>query len=328
MDLITVYETNFTIFIGIFVTLVVMGTATLYDRYKSKGGASLGPGKFKFFTNLGPKTKTFSFKGLRYFSDYGKKLSSFIPKSSGSVRKRSGSGRKKSSSVKRASSKNSLDKVGTIFLKAKGAIRKFFASLSNKISSLSSSLPRRNKKDEDKLVSLSDYGEADTKLSSAEKVNHLDKVVESKKDELDFDDDLLTKMSNTGTLISNSPASNGLEADTKEQSFGEMASELDSSFDDDFNFDGSEFAIKVDGLDDEPSENNFEFNDNAAEIKFDEDSDDLLASLKKEIIVTTEKKINFMDSMQGEDLDLKVMKSDLEGILKDLKKYRQYATHN
>jgi len=328
MDLVTIYETNFTIFIGIFVTLAVMGTATLYDRYKSKGGASLNPGEFKLFSNLSPKIKTFSSEGLKHFSDYGKKLGSLIPKSSGLSRKKSASGRKRSGSVKRASGKNSLEKVGTVFLKAKSALQKLFASLSNKISSLPSSLPHRNKKDEDGLVSLSDYEGADAKLSAAEKVNHLDKVVESKKDELDFDDDFLSKMSNTGTLINNSPVSNGLEADTREQFFGGMSSELDSSFDNDFNFDGSEFAIKVEGLDNEPAEDTFAFNDNAAEIKFEDESDSFLNSLKNDIVVSNEKKINFMDGMQGEDLDLKMMKSDLEGILKDLKKYRQYASRN
>jgi hypothetical protein len=316
MDLMTVFETNFTIFIGIFVTLAVMGTTTLYDKYKSKGGASSGPDEFKLFSNLNPKIKTFRSEGFKHFSKYSKKLSSLIQKSSGSTRK-------KSSSVRRASGKNSLDKVGTIFTKVKDTLLKLFASLGNKISSLSSSLPRRNKKDEGKRVSLSDYEDTDTKLSAAEKVNHLDKVVESKRDELDFDDDLLTKMSTSGTLVNNS-----LQADMAGPFFGEMSSELGESFDNDLMFDENEFAIKVDGLDDEPAGDDFSFNDNSADIKFGEDSDDLLASLKKDIVVTTEKKVNFMNSLQGEDLELALIKSDLEDVLRDLKRFRQYTSHN
>ena len=64
------------------------------------------------------------------------------------------------------------------------------------------------------------------------------------------------------------------------------------------------------------------------EIKFGDESDNFLASLKKDIIIKKEKTINFMDNMQGENLDLKLMKSDLECVLKDLKKYRQYSHRN
>ncbi|AKB29384.1 hypothetical protein MSSIT_2665 [Methanosarcina siciliae T4/M] len=328
LDLVTIYETNFTIFIGIFVALAVMGTTTLYDRYKNKGGASVNPDESKLLTNLSQKIKIFSSGGLKHFPEYGKKLRSLIPKSSGSSRKMSGSNRKNSGSVKKTSGKNSLEKVGTVFLKAKGALQKLFASFSNKISSFSSSLLRRNKKNGEKLVSLSGYEETDAKLSDAEKVNLLDKVVESKKDELDLDDDFLTKISNTGTLMSNNPVSKGLEADTTEQFFGEMSSELDSSFDNDFNLDGSEFAIKVEGLEEESDKDTFAFNDETADIKFEDKSDIFLNSLRNDIIVSNEKKINFTDDMRGEDLDLKLIKADLEGVLKDLKKYRQFTGHN
>ncbi len=101
LDLVTIYETNFTIFIGIFVALAVMGTTTLYDRYKNKGGASVNPDESKLLTNLSQKIKIFSSGGLKHFPEYGKKLRSLIPKSSGSSRKMSGSNRKNSGSVKK-----------------------------------------------------------------------------------------------------------------------------------------------------------------------------------------------------------------------------------
>ncbi|KKH99735.1 hypothetical protein EO95_03525 [Methanosarcina sp. 1.H.T.1A.1] len=325
MDLITIYETNFTIFIGIFVTLVVMGTTTLYDMYKSKGGASFDLEEFKFFSNLNQKITTFSSEGLKHFSEYCKKISSFIPKRSGSSLKMSSSVQKKSRLIHGNSSKKYLEKVETIFLKAKDAGRKLFINFKNKISSVSSTLPRRNKHDEGKFVSLSDNKETNkketnSKFSVTNHVNNLEKVVESKKDELDFDDDLLIKMSTTGTLKSNIP-----EANTADPFFGEMASELGESLDNDLMFDGNEFDIKIEGLDNEPDEGSFSFDDNSTVIKFGDESDSLLDSLKKEIVISKEKKVNFMDDMQGEDLDLKLMKSDLEGILRDLKKQGRYS---
>ncbi len=130
-------------------------------------------------------------------------------------------------------------------------------------------------------------------------------------------------MSTSDTLTVSSP-----ELKTVEPSLGGMSLDLDASFDTDFKLDENEFAIKVDGLDDEPDENNFKFSGNTEEIKFGDESDNFLASLKKDIIIKKEKTINFMDNMQGENLDLKLMKSDLECVLKDLKKYRQYSHRN
>lgn len=318
MDLKTIYETNFTVFIGIFVTLAVMGTTTLYDRYKSKGGASFNFEEVKLFSDLNQKIKTLRSEGLKHFSEYSKKLSGISRKKSGSSRKKSSAVQKKSSSIHKNSSKNNLEKVETIFLKAKDAIQKLFVNLRNKISSLSSTLSRRNKHDNEKFVSLSDKEEADSKFGLTNKVNNLDQVVESKKDELDFDDDLLTKMSTAGTL-----KTNGLEANMAEPFFGEISSEIDVSLDKDSMFNENEFEIKIEGLDNEPVEDSFSFNDNSAEIKFGDESDSLLASLKNDIVVSKEKRINFMDDMKGEDLDLKLMKSDLEGVLRDLRKYRR-----
>ncbi|MDD3246898.1 MAG: hypothetical protein PHF18_08615 [Methanosarcina sp.] len=317
MDLKTIYETNFTIFIGIFVTLAIMGTTTLYDKYKSKGGVPVDLEEFKSFSNLTQKITTFSSESLKHFSEYSKKLR-------GSIQNSFDSSRKSSISVKRDSSKNNPEKVEPIFLKTKDAIQKFFGNLRNKISSISSTLPRRNKHDDEIFVSLSDKKEQNkkepnSKFSVTDDVNNLEKVVESKKDELDFDNDLLTKMSTASTLKSNSS-----EANIAEPFFGAMPSEFDESLEKDLMLDGNEFDIKIDGLDNEPDEDNFSFDADYTEIKFGDESDSLLASLKNDIVISNEKKVNFMGEIQGEDLDLKLMKSDLEGVLKDLKKHGRY----
>lgn len=288
MDLITIYETNFTIFIGIFVTLAVMGTTTLYDRYKSKGGSSFDLKEFKLSSGEGPKKTAIGSEGFKPFSEFSKKLNSLI-------KNNSGSSQNKSSSIQSNSSENFLAQVKTKVLKSKDALQKLFVNFQK-----------------------SDNHKADLKMSGTDKVNTLDKVVESKKGELDFDDSLLTKMSTSNTLTGSSP-----ELNAALPSSVEMSPDLDMSFDNDFKLDESEFAIKVDGLDNEPAEN--AFNENITEVKFGDESDNLLDSLKKDIVVKKEEKINFMDNMKGENLDLKLMKSDLEGVLEDLNKYKQLS---
>lgn len=331
MDLITLYKENFTIFIGIFVALAVMGIATLYDRYKEKGGAPFSLKEFKLLSDMSPKLTAAGSRGLKPFSKLSKKLNSLIQEKSGSGQKRSGSSqnksgssRKKPASAQSNSSKNFYGQLETMLLKTKYAGEKLFAGLRNKISSLSSALPRKDSSNKEKFVPLSDDKNADLKFGTTDNVNNLDKAVESKKDELDFDDDLLTKMSTSGALAASSPELSSPGLNTKEPPVGEMSSGLDVAFDNDFAIDESEFAIKVDGLDNEPVENGLTFNENVQEIKFGDEKDNLLDSLKKDIVVKKEKKINFMDSMQGENLDLKLIKSDLEGVLKELNRFKQF----
>lgn len=327
MDLITLYKENFTIFIGIFVALAIMGITTLYDRYKEKGGASPNLKESGLFSGSSKIASSVS-EVLRQFSGFGKKISNLIRNKAGSNRKKSGSSQKKPTSAHKNSSKNFIGQLETMLLKAKDACQKHFAGFLNRISSLSSSLPRRNRSDKEKFVPLSEYRNADLKFGSTDKVNNLEKAVESKKEELDFEDDLLTKMSTSGSLVASSPEPANKEPSLKEPSPGEMSSGLDFAFDNNFTIDESEFAIKVDGLEDEPVENGLTFSENSAEIKFGDEKDNLLDSLKKDIVVKNEKKINFMDNMQGENLDIKLIKSDLEGILKDMKKYKQYTSRN
>ncbi|WP_410507274.1 hypothetical protein RSJ42_10625 [Methanosarcina hadiensis] len=330
MDLITLYKENFTIFIGIFVALAIMGITTLYDRYKEKGGASPSLKESGLFSGSSKIASSVS-EVLRQFSGFGKKISNLVRNKAGSNRKKSGSSQKKPTSAQKNSSKNFIGQLETMIFKAKDTCQTHFAGFLNRISSLSSSLPRRNKSDKEKFVPFSEGRNADLKFDSTDKINNLEKAVESKKEELDFEDDLLTKMSTSGSLAASSsePANNAnKELSLKEPSPGEMSSGLDFAFDNNFTIDESEFAIKVDGLEDEPVENEITFSENSTEIKFGDEKDNLLDSLKKDIVVKNEKKINFMDNMQGENLDIKLIKSDLEGVLKDMKKYKQYTSRN
>jgi len=90
-------------------------------------------------------------------------------------------------------------------------------------------------------------------------------------------------------------------------------------------FDKNDFDIGFEELNDESPEENALFDSGAEKIALGDDTDSLLDSLKKDIIIKKEKKIDFMTAMQGEDLEIKSLKSDLEGTLKRLKQFKQYS---
>lgn len=70
MDLSAVSGSNFTIYIGVFVTLVVMGTSTLYDKYKSKDKTLAKTRELKHPQDLNQKIKGFSSKYINNFSEF------------------------------------------------------------------------------------------------------------------------------------------------------------------------------------------------------------------------------------------------------------------
>lgn len=319
MDLVTLYKENFTIFIGIFVTLAIMGTTTLYDKYKSKGGASFNLNEHKLYSDVISKISTAGSIGLKQFFKFSKKLISLLQSKAGSRQKKPDPTRRKSASSQNNSGKNFPGQLETILLKATDTCQKYFAGFRNKISSLSSALPGRDTNAKEKFVPLSDGMNAALKFDETGKDNNLEKAVESKKEELDLEDDLLTKTSTSGALSAISP-----ELKPEESSPAETSG-LDTASDNNFKADESVSEIKVDGLNNQPVGNGLTFNENAAEVKFGGEKDNFLDSLKKDIIIQNEKKINFMDNMQGENLDLKLIKSDLEGALEQLNKYKQFT---
>jgi len=291
MDLNAIIEENFTIVIGIFVTLAVMGITTLYDKYKSTDGSkdetSFQARELKSSLDLDKKTESFNFKNINGFSEFSKKLSSLIPKK-----------------VHKNNFKNSETKS----LKSGNEVQKFFDTLRSEISIFSSFW--RGKEDKlgsGKTVLKSDKKVRTSKLSETDNVSgfDIDKIVESKKDELDFDDNLLTQMSTASSIKNNN----------------------DASLNSDLTFDQSEFDIGFGAMDDESSGEDL-FNTGAEKIALADGHDSLLDSLKKDIVVSKENKIDFMTAMQGENLDLKLMKSDLEDVLQNLKRYRQRSNHN
>jgi hypothetical protein len=278
---------NLTIIIGIFVTLAVMGIATLYDKRKREGKTMVKTRELMPSLNLSQKIQDFSSKFTGNFSEYIKKFGGLIP-----------------NRVKKQKPENSEIKP----LKSTGEIPKIFGTIRSKVSSFSFNL--RGKKDKintGRSVLQPDKKSGSSQFSGNEKINDfdIDKIVDSKKDELDFDDNVLSQMS-TASSLKNSDA---------------------SLLNTDLSFDKNEFDIGFGAMNDESSEEDSLFGSGPEKIAFADDTDSLLDSLKKDIVVKKEKKIDFMTEMQGENLDLKLIESELQDILKRLKNYRQYSNN-
>jgi hypothetical protein len=329
MDLNAIIGANFTILIGVFITLAVMGTTTLYDKYKSKDKTSINTRELKPPSDLNEKMKIYSSKVMDGLAEFSNKFSSLIqkkvdkknlenseinhPKSSNDIQKvilnnLSEFSKKFSSLIPKKVNKNNLENSEIKTSNLTGGIPKIFGSIRSKISSFSSTISSKNNKiGSGKNVLQSDKKAGTSKFSKTDKISgfDFDEGVESKKDELDFDDNL-TQMSNASSIKNNKSASPN--------------SDLTS--------DKSEFDIGFEALNNEASEDDLLFKGDSTKIDFAGESDTFLESLKKDIVITKEKKINLMNNMQGENLDVKVIRSELQDVLKKLKQYNEYSNHN
>jgi len=298
---INILKENITIFIGIFVSIAIMGIATLYDKYQNEGKISFNFSALKPSPDLNNKIKSFSIKGFNGFPKFKNKFNSYF---------------------RRKTPENKPDKIKIPFLKQKKSIQELIGNLKSKISSISSTLSGKgNNPGAGKL----DISSKNAKASKSDKVNDFDDIVESKKDELDFDDDLLIEMSTASSFNDYNPTVSEPE---ESLSAGEVVSEIDASLNSDLMFDDSEFDVGFGEIDSESSEDDLSFNSDFEDINFEDDSDSLLASLKKDIVIRKEEKIDFMAEMRGENLDLKLLKSELENVLGELKRYKRYSNNN
>jgi hypothetical protein len=265
-----------------------MGITTFYDKRKGEGKPLAKSSELKPSFNLSQKIKDLSSKYTSNFSEYSKKFSDLIPKR-----------------VKKQNLENSEIKP----LKATNEIPKIFENIRSKISSFSFTLRgKKNKLESGKAVLQSSKKIEASKFSGNEKVSgfDIDKIVESKRDELDFDDNVLSEMSTASSLKNNNAA----------------------LLNTDLSFDKNEFDIGFGAMSDESPEEDPLFSTGAEKISLTDDRDSLLDSLKKDIVVKKEKKTNFMSAMEGENLDTKGMESDLQEILKRLKKYKKYYNNS
>jgi hypothetical protein len=290
IDLNSVTGPNFNIIIGVFVILIVMGVTSLYDHKKSKARSLPKTKDSKSSLSFNEKKNDFSSKFMESFSELGTKLSNLIPKKG---------------------NKKSLEYNEIKPLKSSDEIPKIFGTIRSKISSFSYSLRgKKNRLESEKSLLQPNKKAEFSKLSGNEKVSgfDIDKIVESKKDELNFDDSILSEMSTASSLKKNN------------ENIGLLNSDLE--------FDKNEFDIGFGALNDETPEDDTLFNTGAEKIVLADEKDSLLDSLKKDIVITSEKKINFMTAMEGQDLDIKTLESELQGVLKDIRKYKQYSNRS
>ena len=328
MDLNTITGGNFTILIGVFVTLAVMGTATLYDKHKSKEKTSMDTGELKSSSDLNEKIKSYSSKVMNGLSEFSKKVSNLIPKKanennlenseikpskSGNTIKEvilkglSESSKKFSSLIPKKGNKNNLENSETKSLKSSSGIPKIFGTIRSKISSFSfTQRGKKNKLDSEIFVPQSNKKVETSKLSGTDKVSGfgIGKIAESNRDELDFDDNIPNEMSIAG--INNNQ----------------------ESLNSDLTFDKDEVDIGFGAVPDESSEDDLLFDISSEKTDSADEHDSFLDSLKKDIVIKKEKKNGFMSEMQGQNLDSKLIKSDLQDVLKKLKKYKQYSDRN
>lgn len=342
----TFIHENIFILIGLFVPALVMGTATLYDNYKSGNKNSLNLQKLKLPSNITLFKDGFNFKGFSENSSIGDKISAFIQDISKKVE----------------FEKTKLEKTDLKALKPKDEIPTYLENLKNKLSALSFTSPEKSKSKREsqnkiqaflksiknKLSALSftapekdnkkkeaskklDFSAAETSTfeETDSEALDLDKIVESKKDELDFEDGLLTEMSTESGLSNAAYEINKVETFSEEPDL-----DFDDSLSSDLKIDDSDFDLGFGEFDNEASDDledsdeAFSYDDMSVdtdELSFEDDSDNLIASLKKDIVVKKEEKIDFMAEMRGENLDVKLLKSELEDVLGDLKKYGRYS---
>ncbi|MGB9928406.1 MAG: hypothetical protein ACPK85_08380 [Methanosarcina sp.] len=301
-------DANFTILVGVFVTLIVMGIASLYDNYKLKNNKEKNNTAFN-------KEKPGPSLDLNKQKKNAKEINLKEIQGSGKLENNIKIGNQDKETLEKENSGKSKNAE-----KLSNKIENFFGNFRSKISSLSLlKLFRKNKtENEDLIQSQKDI--KSSKNSGSAKTNSfdVDKIVAAKKEEFDFDGDLLNEMS-TAHTIGNIKNNKDNPADNVNNA---------ASFDSDLSLAKKEFDMEFGAMDDDFPEGDLFFKTTSGEGNLADKHDSLLNSLKNDIVINKEKKIDFMTSMQGENLDLKLIKSDLEDVLIQLKKYKRYSNHH
>lgn len=301
-------DANFTILVGVFVTLIVMGIASLYDNYKLKNNKQKNNTAFN-------KEKPEPSLDLNKQKENAKEINLKEIQGPGKLENNIKMGNPDKETLEKENSGKSKNPE-----KLSNKIKNFFGNFRSKISSFSLLKLFRKSKTENKDLIQSQKGIKSFKNSGSAKNNSfdVDKIVAAKKEEFDFDGDLLNEMS-TAHTIGNIKENKDNPADNVNNA---------ASFDSDLSLAKKEFDMEFGAMDDEFPEGDLFFKTTSGEGNLADKHDSLLNSLKNDIVINKEKKIDFMTSMQGENLDLKLIKSDLEDVLTQLKKYKRYSNHH
>lgn len=304
MELSNLTEIDSSIILGIAVSIIVMSLAVLYDKYRGKKSTDPNISISSIFEMLGQPIDLSSLKVSNPFAGSGQKIRNLIASNP-------------------SSKENKASELAADTEPNNAGIKAVFGNLKSKILSIKLSLP--GKGDRENETMFEDMHSSKNAASTEEESNinfDVDEIIENKKSELDFDDDLIDQMATAGSLASETeveePDSNlslngdlSIDMDEFDFGFGGDGNEQDDSLD-------NEFAFDVSG--DDSYDNDFTQVVAVDDISFD-DNDDFIESLKKDIVIDDKDKIDFMSKIEGESLDIEEIKTELEWVLATLKKY-------
>jgi len=305
MDLTILTEIDSSIVLGIAVSVIVMSLAVLYDRYNGGKGTNSNTSISNSFEMLGQLIDFSSFNVSNPFAGLGQKIKKLINRDSNS----------KENEVSELAADSGSNDSG---------IKGIFGNLRSKVSSIKLSLPEKSNR-ENKAI----FGDIASSKNAAftEKESNLnfdvDEIIGNKKNELDFDDNLINEMATGGSLGSKTEVAEpdsdlSLNSDLSidmgefDFGFGEGGDKQDDGLDNDFTFE-----IPVDDSPDDEFLQVVPVDD----FSLDDDNDNFIEALKNDLIIDEVEKVNFMSEMGDVSLDLGEIKTELEELLANLKRY-------
>lgn len=308
MNLSILTEIDSSIILGIAVSMIVMSLAVFYDKYKEGKSTNSNTSISNSFEMLGQLIDFSSFKISNPFAGLDQKIKKLINSDSSSKEN-------EASELAADTGSNDFD------------IKGVFGNLRSKVSSIKLSLPGRGNR-ENKAI----FGDMSSSknAASAEKESNInfdvDEIVGNKKSELDFDDDLINEMATAGSLDSKTEVA---EPDSNLSQNSDLSIDMDE-FDFGFDVGGNEQDNSLDNNfafempDDNPSDDDFTHVVAVDDFSLDDDSDNFIESLKNDMIVDEVEKVNFMSEMEGVNLDIGVIKTELEEILASMKNFNHF----
>lgn len=316
MDLTTITQIDTTILFGIAVGIIIMSLATLYDRYM--GGANNGSGKqlSNPFEGMGQILEIAGFKISNPFAKHVPKIKEMLSGLSDSAKSETSATVTQEETLEPSAESNN---VGA----SKPDFKAYFDTLKYKLSGINFSLPGRDNKNTESPV---ESGSAASAVKEADVSFDADEIIGDKKKELDFDDNLISEMESAedmdvGGAVTEESAGldQDLSIDMDDFDFGFDAGNLG----DDGQAEEDDFGLNL--PDEDLSDDDSSFTAATDEFSFEDDNDNFMESLKKDIVIKKEDKIDFMSAMEGENLDVEEIKSELQEVLTTLNKYKSYS---
>ncbi|WP_462273447.1 hypothetical protein [Methanohalophilus sp.] len=313
MDLTTITQIDTTILFGIAVGIIIMSLATLYDRYT--GAANNGSEKLPSnpFGGIGQILEIAGLKASNPFAKYIPKIKEKLARFSDSTKSETSETATQQENLTPSAESNDAGA-------GKPDFKAYFDTLKYKLSGINFSLPGRGNKE------TQPGGESGAEASAVKEADvsfDADEIAGDKKQELDFDDNLISEMESAEDM--------DVGGEVSEESAG-LDEDLSIDMDDfDFGFDAGdggqsdEEDLGLNLPEEDPSDDDSSLTAATDEISFEDDNDDFMESLKKDIVIEKEDKIDFMSAMEGQNLDIGEIKSELQEVLTTLNKYKDQS---